>query len=175
MFKRLLVPALAILLVIPGVSMAKDMSGLWGLGFYSYSAPVGARVWIAPNIGLDAGIGLDIYDIAGEDGQESATDFYFEVGVPFVLVPTERVNFYLRPGVQVALLDSLGNPFVKNRIAIMLAPGVEYFLTDQLSIEASHGLAYEIESAREEGVDDQTFFYTFGENFTFLGFHFYFR
>lgn len=123
----------------------------------------------SPKVGLDVGFGLDMVD----DGSESATNFFFEVGVPFVLIPTERVNLYLRPGVQMGIFDEALSPEVENRIAISLAPGVEFFLTDDLSIEAAHGITYEIWAAREEGVDNYTEMYTFGDSFTFLGFHFY--
>ncbi len=181
MFKRLMILALAMLLVIPAVSTAKDMTGKWGLGFNNYSAPIGARFWVTPKVGLDVGIGfemddVDVYDDEAEEWTtESATDFYFEVGVPFVMVPTERVNFYLRPGIQVALYDSLNNEYVKNSIAITFAPGVEYFLTEDLSIEASHGIAYRMDSARREDADSRSAIFTFGENFAFLGFHFYLK
>lgn len=172
--KRLMLLALATLLVLPAASNAVDMSGKWGLGFFDRTAPVGARIWATPQLGLDLGVGFESLD----QGEESGTNFYIEVGAPYVLVPTERANFYLRPGVLVGFFDEANNASVESFIEVTLAPGVELFFGDHFSLEAAHGIAVLITNYREvegEEIDSETDFFTFGANATFLGFHFYFQ
>ena len=169
MTKRVIILTLACLLAMPALSLAKDMTGKWGLGYFNNDAPVGARFWTGPKLGIDVGVGFESMDL----GDESATNFYIEAGLPYVVFPSERANFFVRPGVLFASFDELVSS-TETMIQITFAPGAEVFFGDHFSLEAAHGIAIEIASPHGDG-DSSTDFGTFGASITTLGFHFYFK
>ncbi len=170
MTKRVVILALACLLAMPALSLAKDMTGKWGLGYFSSDAPVGARFWTGPKLGIDVGVGFESMDL----GDETASNFYIEAGLPYVVFPSERANFFVRPGVLFASFDELAST-TKSVIQITLAPGAEVFFGEHFSLEAAHGIAIQISSPHDDNLDSSTDFGTFGASVTTLGFHFYFK
>lgn len=173
MFKKATIALVSALLLLPTLASAKDMTGKFGIGYYVSDAPVGLRYWMTPKVGLDIGLGLDMTDL----GDESATSYFFEVGIPYVVVGTERANFFIRPGVAFGILDDrvYGSGTVDDTwtdITITLAPGAEVFFGDNFSLEASHGIGIQILSPPEG--DSLTNVSTFGAGVSELGFHFYF-
>ena len=184
--KRVFVLSLAALLLIPAFSNAKDLSGRLGLGYFNTDAPVGARYWVNEKVGLDIGIGFeginDFYtDTSGTTSKETATSFWVEVGVPFVVFPTERANFSIRPGVVFAQLDdrvygsgSLDEKWT--RVTFSLMPMAEVFFGEHFSLEAGHGIMIDMISQPDAlGGESFTDFSTFDASVTHLGFHFYFK
>ncbi len=184
--KRILVLTLAVLFLVPAFSSAKDLTGRFGLGYFSSEAPVGARYWVNEKVGLDIGIGFeginDFYtDTAGVTSKETATSFWVEVGAPIIVFPSERANFAVRPGVVFAQLDDrvygLGNYDEKwTQITLSLMPMAEVFFGDHFSLEAGHGIAVNILSQPDAlGGESFTDFSTFDASITHIGFHFYFK
>ncbi|MBD3402670.1 hypothetical protein GF420_07225 [candidate division GN15 bacterium] len=190
--KRLLITLAVALLVIPVGIDAKDMNRKYGLGYFNTDAPVGGRIWVSPTIGIDLGVGFEgktIYESAngGDPEKSTATSFWFEAGVPIVVFPSERANFFIRPGVQVASLDNRiygeGPSDAKwTRITPSATLGAEVFFGDHFSLEAGHGIAVDITSVPDEdGItevrrgESETEFRTFDASIAYLGFHFYFR
>lgn len=195
--KKLLIFTLAALLCAPAVSLAKDMTGKWGLGYFSSDAPVGGRIWLNEKIGLDIGVGFEMRDQyvpnpnttgpADAEMKESATSFWFEVGAPIVVMPTERANFFIRPGVVFAQLDdrTYGTGVLDSRwtqITLLATPGAEIFFGDNFSLTAGHGIAVDILSVPDEdGIpeyrrgESETTIRTFDASVTYFGFHFYFQ
>ncbi len=75
---------------------AEPKAGTIGFGWYSMSAPVGGRIWVSPMVGVDLGFGFADKNVLG-----ATTDrFHFNLGFPVNVVKTEKVNFFIRPGVE---------------------------------------------------------------------------
>jgi len=178
--------ALAVMLVIPAVGNAVDMTGKYGLGYFSSDAPVGGRIWATPELGIDVGIGFESVDIWEGSDKTSATSFWFEIGFPYVVVNTERANFFVRPGLLFGQLDDrvygFGGLDEKwTTMTFSLAPGAEVFFGDHFSLEAGHGIAIDMQKYPDDPVygdragESETRIRTFGEGISYLGFHFYFK
>lgn len=156
------------------------------LGFHNVEAPIGVRWWFSgQKVGLDLGLGYGSSP-ATSDGypDESLTNYTLEVGVPFVLKSWERVHFLVRPGLLYSSSDYTTSdpspptpePFDTESATTMRIMGefeAEVFLADNFSVSASHGIAF---NTVDPGgtADSQSSFGTFGNNFTNVGFHFYF-
>jgi len=175
MLKKIFGLMLVFALVVPVVSSAMDMTGKWGLGYFSSDAPVGVRYWVNEKVGVDVGLGFDNTDL----GDESAMSFWFEIGAPYVLMGTERANFFFRPGLVYASLDDrvYGSGTLDDtwtNITIKLTPGAEVFFGEHFSLEAAHGITIDLMSPPGDG-DSSTNFGTGAYSITQLGFHFYFK
>jgi len=85
---------------------------------------------------------------------------------------TEKVNFFIRPGVELQTNARTVGTEVKSKMIITADLGVEWFVTDKFSLSAGHGLQFE----QLSGPDDK-----FGVSalralsFENVGFHFYFN
>ncbi len=173
MFKKAPIALVCALLLLPALAPAKDMTGKFGLGYYLSDAPVGIRYWFNPKVGLDVGLGLDLTDL--DPG--TATSYWFDVGVPYVVIGTERANLFVRVGALVGILDdrvfgsgTLDKTWTK--VDVTLAPGAEVFIGDSFALEASHGIDFQFISPPEG--DSRFNVTTFGNSVTTIGFHFYF-
>jgi hypothetical protein len=168
------------------------MSGKWGLGYFNTDAPVGVRVWATPALGIDIGVGFESvenywYDPETEPENPekvNATSFWFEVGFPYIVFPSERANFFLRPGFQLGMIDDRNFGFWDDTgfdakwtiMTFSLTPGAEVFIGENFAIEAGHGIALEITSQPDElGGESFTDIRTFDASLAYLGFHFYFK
>ena len=157
-----------------------------GLGFHNVEAPIGVRWWLSgQKIGIDVGLGLSSRPATG-DGypDESLTDSAIELGVPFVIKSWDRVHLMVRPGL---LYQSSAyttsdatppppQPFATESSTSMTIAGefeAEVFLANNFSVSASHGIGF---TSTDPGgsASSETSFSTFGNNFTNIGFHFYF-
>lgn len=173
MFKKATIALVSALLLLPTLASAKDMTGKFGLGYYVSDAPVGIRYWVTPKVGLDLGVGFEMKDL----GSENANSFWFDVGIPYIVVGTERANLFVRVGATIGILDDrvYGSGTLDKTwtdVVASLAPGAEVFIGDNFSLEASHGIGFEFKSPPE---GDSLFnVKTFGNGISSLGFHFYF-
>jgi hypothetical protein len=147
---------------------AEPKSGTFGLGWYSISAPVGGRVWISPMVGVDLGLGYADKNVLG-----TAKDrFHVNLGIPVNVVRTEKVNFFIRPGVELQTNARTVGTEVKSKMIITADLGAEWFVTENFSLTVGHGLQFE----QLSGPDDK-----FGVSalralsFENVGFHFYFN
>src|SRR5512144_106814 len=95
--KRMTTVTVALLLALPALASAKEMTGRLGLGYNNSDAPLGVRYWFNPKAGVDLGFGFDSTDL----GTKNATDYFFEVGVPYVVYGGEHANLFVRLGAQV--------------------------------------------------------------------------
>ena len=186
--KKLLIAATATLLtslaLTPAVHAdAPDAQhGSIGLGFHNVAAPVGVRWWLSgQKVGIDLGIGF---------GNESAIDFGYpdekishwalDAGVPFVIHSWDRAHVILRPGLlyksQEVPVTAFPTPLDTENatdLSILGEIEAEIFIVDNVSVSASHGIAFESFNPPGPG-DSQSSFTTFGNNFTQVGFHVYF-
>ena len=175
MLKRMIGLGLMIALIIPVAGQAKDLKGKWGLGYFSSDAPVGARYWFNDKAAVDIGVGLDSRDL----GSVTATSYWFEIGVPYVVYPTDRANFFLRPGLVFASLDDrvYGSGLLDdkwNNITIKLTPGAEVFFGDHFSLQAAHGIMIDLISPPGDNSESRTNISTGAYGISEIGFHFYF-
>jgi len=159
---------LGVALTTASARAAEPKPGTWGLGWYSISAPVGGRVWVSPVVGVDLGLGFADKNILG-----AAEDrFHINVGIPVNVVMTEKVNFFIRPGVEFQTNARTVGSEVKSKMIITADLGAEWFVTEKLSLTVGHGLQVE----QLSGPDDK-----FGVSalralsFENVGFHFYFN
>ncbi len=199
MGKRILMAAAALLLAVPVISSAKDMKGRFGCGFNSSQAPIGARYWFSNTLGADLGIGFEAVrfpkgkntaEKAAE--KEGANSFWIEAGIPFVVYPTEKANLMIHLSGLLGFEDDnryeyhlphLGDTITytitghtSTRFSIRLTPTVELWLTDNFSLQAGHGVEFQIVNPyKETKVDASYRFGTFAAPITEFGFHFYFK
>jgi len=157
-----------------------------GLGFHKVEAPLGVRWWFAgQKVGVDLGLGFGSRPASG-DGypDENLSDFALEMGVPLVFRSWDRVHLLFRPGVlytsaAYTVSDATPpppEPFETENatsLTVVAELEAEVFLADNLSVSASHGIGF---TSTDPGgtASSETSFSTFGNNFTNIGFHFYF-
>lgn len=161
------------LLVVVGVTgtiaAAEHKPGSFGLGWYSFDAPIGGRVWVTPRLGVDVGLGF--FRATETDAKTHAT---VELGVPIDLVQTEKVNLFMRPGMSFwtngKTEGTYPNLEYSTRKSVQADLGVEWFVTDRLSLGAGYGVRW-TESTTEGGA---SVFRTQASGFSNVGFHFYF-
>jgi hypothetical protein len=149
-------------------SAGEHKVGTFGMGWYSPSAPIGGRVWVAPNIGVDLGLGF-----ADKKALGGANDrIHINVGLPVDLVQTPSVNFFVRPGFELQTNSRTVAGEVKSTAIITADFGAEWFVSDQFSLSVAHGLEFR----QVSGVEDNwglTGLRALG--FESVGFHFYFQ
>jgi hypothetical protein len=181
--------AAAALILLGGTGLAHADTGAHrhnsiGLGFHNAEAPVGLRWWMAgQRVALDFGLGF-FSEPAGLDPDERESTWAFEAGVPIVVSSWERIHVLLRPGVllvseEVGFDGDPTTPGIEfdtaNETAFALTGEIEaeVFLTDNFSVSASHGIGFVNVDPAGPG-DSESFFGTFGNNVTEIGFHVYF-
>ncbi len=190
MLRNVLVVALAVCIMVPSIGMGKDMTGRFGLGYFHNDAPVGFRYWVNDKVGVDFSVGFESQSVWMQSGndwsKESALSFWVDAGVPYVVFPSDRANFFVRPGVTFASLDDrvygyYGLDATWTRISITATVGAEVFFGDNFSLEAGHGIAIDMCTIPDEdGVqgdmrgETEINIRTFDASVTYLGFHFYF-
>ena len=153
--------------MVASSAYAHDVAKRFGLGFVSTSSPIGFRYWLSDKIGLDVGVGISVDD----DGGDSFTDWSVSGGLPINLITVgDRVNFHLLPWVQYTNLD-FGDE-TGSQFDIVVALEAEVFVTNDLSVSASHGVDFQMFSPPGDA-DSETDITTFGANVTEFGFHYY--
>lgn len=179
----------ALLTTLPAPARAQDMPPAThpniGLGFHNFDAPVGVRWWLAgQKVAVDLGVGFSS-ESATLDGypDDNTSSWAIDVGVPIVVKSWPRVHVLFRPGFfyqkdEFVISDGFDvppEPFDTEEVKTMRISGeieAEVFLMENMSVSASHGLAYE--SVDFESLSDKiTGFGTLGNNFTEIGFHVY--
>jgi hypothetical protein len=152
---------------------------LIGLGYFHPSAPVGARVWVNPQIAIDVGIGFDsreysTYSVGKDEDSETKTSIYLDAGVPYVLVGDENTKFFVRPGFA---FSSEPNPSSiddnQTEISISGTLGVEHFFADWFSLGVAHGVYFSSFDPGIEGSDSTTEIGTTALGINTVGFHIY--
>lgn len=173
------VAALLVTLSFAGTVQAAEHQNV-GVGFHESSAPIGLRWWLSgQKVGIDVGLGFDS-EPAPSYADEKLSSWRLDLGVPLVIKSWDRVHFMVRPGFLYASsqVEATTPPtafdtenFTGYRISGELE--AEVFLVDNVSVSASHGIAYNSVNPPGSG-DSITSFGTFGNNFTNVGFHVYF-
>lgn len=167
--KQIRISLVAVLLLAASQLFAGEHKpGTFGLGWYSPSAPVGGRVWVTPTVGLDLGLGFADKNLLGGGNDR----VHVNVGFPVDVVQTENVNFFIRPGVEFQTNSRVVAAEVKSTMIVTADLGVEWFVSDQFSLTAAHGLQFQ----QLGGVEDKWGFSALRAlGFENVGFHFYFK
>jgi len=168
--KRIILVFLTALLLTSSASFADDHDKTrLGLGWYSMSAPVGGRVWINSNIGVDLGLGYANKNLLGSSDDR----FHVNIGIPFNVVKAGDVNFFIRPGVEFQTNARIVGTEIKSKMIITADLGAEWFITNQFSLSVGHGLQFEQLS---DASDDSKWGISAlrALSFSNVGFHFYF-
>ncbi len=184
MIKKTILAVVVVAMIIPATAMAKDLTGKFALGYYSSDAPVAIRYWATDKVAIDAGVGLSLNEVADMTATDStattnALSFWFEVGVPIKVWEYERSHFFVRPGILIGILDDrvFGSGTLDEtwtQINGQLALGAEVFLTDNFSLDATHGFNFIYTTPPEDLGDSTLDINTFGTSVTNVGFRFYF-
>lgn len=168
MKRFMVVCILGLVMTTASVRAAELKAGTFGLGWHSVSAPVGGRVWISPMVGVDLGLGFADKNVLG-----AANDrVHVNVGIPVNVVMTEKVNFFIRPGVEFQTNARTVGTEVKSKVIITADLGAEWFVTDKFSLSAGHGLQVEQVSGPNDKWGISALRALSFEN---VGFHFYFN
>ncbi len=154
------------------------------LGFIQPLAPksgptLGGRQWFNDAVGADFGVGYN--SLKAEQGAlvETWTGFSFDIGLPIVVKKFDKVNLIFRPGFQWGSLedkDETGSPTITTKYTMTGFSGTleaEWMLADNLSISASHGLAWASLKNDDTPAFKVTSIGSTGNNFTQLGFNIY--
>ena len=159
---------LVVAVTTASLQAAEPKPGTFGLGWYSLSAPVGGRIWVSPMVGVDLGLGFADKNLLG-----AANDrFHINVGIPVNVIMTEKVNFFIRPGVEFQTNARTVGTALKSKMIITADLGVEWFVTERFSLTAGHGLQVEQLSGPDDKVGISALRALSFEN---VGFHFYFN
>jgi len=143
-----------------------DVTHRWGLGAYSSDAPASVRYFWDTRYGVDAGLGFSIEDNEGRN----RTEIVLDGGFLYALAPGQRVNFFLRPGVQFRNLSAENG--TTSTIRLSGAFEAEFFLTQSLSLGARTGVFVDSVSPAGSG-GDRADGGTYRGFVTEAGFHFY--
>jgi hypothetical protein len=176
--KRTILAVTTLALLLGAASaFAVDMKG--GLGFHTDSAPIGIRHWLNEKVAIDAAVGFNSSTITtGSPSVDNKTSGWtVDVGLPISMKKWEKVNFLLRPGFMYSS-NKLTPPSPASDVTLtdMRVSGefeCEVWIADNVSLSASHGIAF------DSGKDDRTpenktsGFMTTGAGFTQVGFHVY--
>lgn len=152
---------------LTGMSEAKDMTGLKGVGWFDQNAPIGGILWVSPKIGVTAGVGFNSPD-DGNDATDEETQINLAGAVPIVLMGSDNTNFMFRPGI----LYSSNPPGYDSSISIRADLAVEFWLGSRASVLAGHGLEF-MSNSPAVG-DSQTHIGSRAISVTDIGFYFYF-
>ncbi len=159
----------------------------FGLGvIFNDQAPLGARIWFGPKVGMDIAIGLkarrvdDLTDsIQPPTRRVALVDLDFDMGIPVKILKYERVNFLLRPGFALRtrpdFVTDKSDPSIRSietgvELEFNGSAGFEYHPVKKASFSLMLGFA--VVAERPSGSDNsilrfQTFPSRKGANFAF--------
>ena len=173
--KRMTLRAVLLLTALAGATSSAH-AAMGGPGFHSTLAPLGVRHWFSENVGGDFGLGYSTDKTEVGPGEATTTEMRIDLGLPICFAKYDKVHFLGRPGFAwfSSTDEATGSPDVETTgWAASAELEVEYWMTDKLTISASHGIAFGSSENDETPVVKTSGFTTTGANFTSLGFHLY--
>jgi len=170
-----------------------DHIGMFGIGYFHRDAPIGARLWMSPTFGVEAGIGFGI-DADVPISRESGTGtvnldrWAVEGALLFPLRSEPHLIFYARPGVgffrSEEIIGGSGEQRTRSlsRIEVSGLLALELFFSklgfDNLSLGAGHGVAITHTDPSGSGGSSTSFGTRLAEldlvQSSSVGFHYYF-
>lgn len=123
----------AVLAVVFGVSSAAtaenvSLKGKMGFGYTNSGTPIGLKMWLSDDLGVDASIGVNT---------ANAQVFGIQLGVDLVMANRYPVILEFRPavGLDFGTVVNISVPFTLN---------IEYFVTKELSLTAGAGFQIQV-------------------------------
>lgn len=174
MKKTLWIACAALMLAVPAA--AKDMTGLWGVGFTKALTPKGsdmtavsARYWLDKQLGLEGLFGYEL--VNNDDGGDERS---LSLGGRFLIKMVEEDNLQVYGGAGLALLyhkyeDADGDNQGGAGLGAEAFAGVEYFFQGLPNLGFSSEVGLKL---ADDG--DRTVFGTDGGSFIDLGIRYYF-
>lgn len=174
MKKALWIACTALLFALP--AQAKDMTGLWGVGFTKAFSPAGsdmtsvsARYWLDKQLGFEGLFGYQLVNNDNGDDERSMS-----LGGRFLIKMVEEDNLHAYGGAGLALLyhkikHDNGDDEGGGGVGVEAFAGVEYFFQGLPNL----GFSSEV-GLRLADTGDTTVFGTGGGSFIDLGIRYYF-
>ena len=189
MFRRLAAVAAASSLLLAVPALAERTHSI-GLGFRQTATPIGVRWWVSPQLGIDAGVGVDaeksVVEIDTNDDfvddtrvEDTLARWTVNVGTPWAAWSGENVRVLLRPGFEYQSEDDVGSFLVDgarvklNTFAVSGEVEVELNVWENLTVSASHGLEFRSSKLDLPGQESTWTTGTTGTDFFRLGFFVY--
>ncbi|MEW6489035.1 MAG: hypothetical protein AB1578_14105 [Thermodesulfobacteriota bacterium] len=150
---------------------AKDLGGMWGVGFSKGFAPEGSglssvavRYWVDRQLAVEVLGGFRLVDV--DNGPDER---FYNLGGRFLIKIVEEDNLHVYGGGGLAWLRQRSRGDSDNGVAVEAFAGVEYFFQGlpHLGFTSEVGLGL-------SDVGDRTSFGTNGESFVNLGLRYYF-
>ena len=158
------------------ISAVPSFANNFGLGYFRPEFPVGGRVWVSEQVAFDAGVGFNTLKTeTGSTTNADLSSFGFDLGMPYVVASTDKAKFFVRPGFSYATgKDKVANTDV-TAFWLSGSLGAEYFLSDNFSIQAAHGLRYTSQENKTGATKVKTkTFSSEAFGLSSIGFHYYF-
>jgi hypothetical protein len=165
MLRKITLTALVAVLALATVAGAAERKGEFALGFSNSDAPVGVRYFTSDKVAIDVGLGFESMDVMAEGGTETATNFFVEGGLSYVVFDYMDSFFFVRPAIMYASFDEMDPMGLDSRLRVEANLGAEVRLAERFGLTFQHGLAYQSDSPQGDG-DSLTTIHTFGENVT---------
>jgi hypothetical protein len=151
-------------------------AAMGGIGFHTTDAPLGVRHWFTDKVAGDAGVGFITDKTEQGTSEVKVTTTSVELGLPICVAKLDKAHLLFRPGYEYSMSKdhTTGIPDVKitgNTVSAELE--VEYWMTEKLSLSASHGVAFSTAEDDRTPKRKVTTMTSFGGNFTNVGFHLY--
>lgn len=167
MLRKITLTALVAVLALATMAGAAERKGDFALGFSNTDAPVGVRYFTSDKLAVDLGLGFESMDVPSEGDTETASNFFVEGGVTYVLYDYMDSFFFLRPALMYASYDELTSA-IESSFRVALNLGAEVRLAERFGLTFQHGLAFQSDSPQGDG-DSMTTITTFGQNVTQAG------
>ncbi len=181
MMRKILVILTLVSLLVATAALAGEYTarkGDFAMGFNNTDAPVGIRYFMSDKVAVDFGVGFQGTDL----GDETASSFWFDLGMPYILRDYGNAFFFLRPALTLGILDNrdaglIDYPVMADGVAVddtwtqftgALYLGGEVEFNDHLGVTFQHGFGIVSMSPPGNG-DSMTDFGTVGENVTEAG------
>ena len=170
MHRVITMTALLTFLALGTAAEAAERRGAFSLGFSNSDAPVGVRYFTSDKVAIDVGLGFQSTDVEveGATDTETATNFFVEGGVSYVVYDYMDSFFFVRPAVFFASYDDLAPIGLESTFRGELNLGAEVRLAKSFGVTFEHGLAIQSDSPQGDG-DSRTTIRTLGQNVTQAG------
>ncbi len=182
MMRKVIVILALVSLLVATAALASEYTarkGDFAMGYNNTDAPLGIRYFMSDKVAIDFGAGLQGTDL----GDETATSFWFDLGMPYILNDFGNAFFFVRPALTLGILDNRDSGLIADPVLdadlnavddtwtefdAALYLGGEVEINDHLGVTFQQGFGLTSMSPPGDG-DSTTNFGTVGQNVTEAG------